>query len=970
MSNSIKLTAEAAVKRMKVAEGIYFLNAGFEKRMSTISQQMRAISLIGTLLDMSDPESGFRIKKEDPIAIIGAGVAGITAAVLAAWRGCKYVHIFEKTSKVASTFEESQRLIHPRLYEWGVEKDWNLDTAAIPLLDWEQKSGEEVVKLIREQWKYWLDYYGAVDSAARRIYFHENCEFDEKSLFKDFDVLREQFATEFRLLCAGSNEKVKFRTEVSGFKAIILATGFGDRTKPKWISENTDKFKNGENAYIYDYWSEIPTFNEGKKIAVVGGNDSGLTEAIELAAEIKLPDGEYKQLKQDNLPILLKLLEDDEGNIRTRFNEIKENYANEIQNVKNDAKRIEVEFKFFDQIRQIKSEKLKELIKQNKLSNNHLITLFTRNKNKDNTPYLPLSSFPLNLFLISHFMDAGWVILEYCKNAHDIKIDEDGKYVIPKSDKKFDYVLFRLGTEKAKSVENFAKIFKDKLKAQGFEHSSGNISLDIARKEPEKNQTGEWLFASDLFDSFTQRQVLTELAKEKEKNKIENAEKELVNLYEKRLYLEILRRGKVVFVDTQILDGCFFLRWLNYNFSKFSDEDKKFLSERIIIKMRGKVTTNNTDKANSCLNEYSFVNKTYKFFRFSYLSDESADMLDMFNPDKLSERELLEDDVTECFENFPEKLTFEMWSEPEIEKAKEKKCTENEINDLKEKLLSKFPDKKKRLLEEWKKFLNLHKRLYEKNILDTFKIKHFPNTEDQPWDQYSAFEDPALFAMSLEEKVEESLLVLQKMFRKTEKGKDPNRTEVFKWVDEKFLVKTTIENQRLKNYFSRAYYRTVARQHGANIFETINVSETCFPDVENTPTAEDRIKKLWKYTYRDNKSNLKSVEEKEWEKSIESVGKLRSIFKNDDYDKGRKEQHIKISSKDKASTSKNPINIGQRALAVLRGSNVEIKRMWVEEALKVGAQIPAVVDEERLNDNTVLSRIEYKFNLPYKESDD
>jgi hypothetical protein len=47
MSNSYELTPEEAVKRMTVTDGIYFLNAGFEKRMSTISQQMRAISLIG-----------------------------------------------------------------------------------------------------------------------------------------------------------------------------------------------------------------------------------------------------------------------------------------------------------------------------------------------------------------------------------------------------------------------------------------------------------------------------------------------------------------------------------------------------------------------------------------------------------------------------------------------------------------------------------------------------------------------------------------------------------------------------------------------------------------------------------------------------------------------------------------------------------------------------------------------------------
>src|SRR5262245_32806663 len=103
---------EEAYDRMRLAghPGIYFLAAGREKRMSTFAQQNRAISLVGYLLE------GEKAPRPRHAAIIGAGAAGVTAAALLAWRGVE-VTVYEKDREALGAYAQSERYIHPRLYE-------------------------------------------------------------------------------------------------------------------------------------------------------------------------------------------------------------------------------------------------------------------------------------------------------------------------------------------------------------------------------------------------------------------------------------------------------------------------------------------------------------------------------------------------------------------------------------------------------------------------------------------------------------------------------------------------------------------------------------------------------------------------------------------------------------------------------------------------------------------------------------
>lgn len=145
-----ELTPPEAMHRMRWCDrdDIYVLNGGIEKRMSTLSQQYRAISLVGSLID-----EGI-IVPDTWVVIIGAGIAGLTAAAVALTRGCKHVELYEKRAAtdqihaIAGTFESSQRLIDPRLYEWPTE-DWRVKKAGLPLLDWPANAGSDITKTIR-----------------------------------------------------------------------------------------------------------------------------------------------------------------------------------------------------------------------------------------------------------------------------------------------------------------------------------------------------------------------------------------------------------------------------------------------------------------------------------------------------------------------------------------------------------------------------------------------------------------------------------------------------------------------------------------------------------------------------------------------------------------------------------------------------------------------------------------------------
>jgi tetratricopeptide (TPR) repeat protein len=125
-------------------EGPYVLGC-FGTQITFRSQQCRAFNLIYALF-----ETG-KLKKGDSIAIVGGGVAGVTAAAAAASKGCR-VTLFERDEELMRLQRgNTSRYVHPWITSWPFE---SLDKIAtdFPFLNWVASETRDVIFQIERDW--------------------------------------------------------------------------------------------------------------------------------------------------------------------------------------------------------------------------------------------------------------------------------------------------------------------------------------------------------------------------------------------------------------------------------------------------------------------------------------------------------------------------------------------------------------------------------------------------------------------------------------------------------------------------------------------------------------------------------------------------------------------------------------------------------------------------------------------------
>lgn len=228
--------------------GVFVLGCVDRLRNTVLSQQHRAISLINAL-DCRGRFHAAKLSGQRPkIAIVGGGVAGVTAAVGAVRKGIE-VHLFETANEVLTLFHGAfHRSIHPNLFNWP--KEGSLDPRAhLPFLKWQFATAAEVARNLRDQFK--------------------SFERDNTDLLKVHRGMT-------RRLSDDTGDRPTLVTHGDGdpldFDHVVVAVGFGVESRQNWHADSYWESDNFTSA----------RFTPLREFVVVGNGDGGLIDCLRL----------------------------------------------------------------------------------------------------------------------------------------------------------------------------------------------------------------------------------------------------------------------------------------------------------------------------------------------------------------------------------------------------------------------------------------------------------------------------------------------------------------------------------------------------------------------------------------------------------------------------------------------------------------------------------------------------------------
>ena len=200
---------------------VYILGC-FTGYVTIHAQQVRALNLIDCLAKRGV------LSGRSPVAIIGGGIAGLTAAAAAAVRGVSRVVVFEREEDLLVLQKTSeQRYIHPHIYDWPSPGALD-DDAGLPILNWRAERAAEVVSHLSEAWN-------QIKKASGRIEVRTRCG--------ELAIQRTTLGPE-----------VQSGGHWEPFDTVILAVGFGRDAQSGTDSYWTDSRIDGKEAAEEGAW--------------------------------------------------------------------------------------------------------------------------------------------------------------------------------------------------------------------------------------------------------------------------------------------------------------------------------------------------------------------------------------------------------------------------------------------------------------------------------------------------------------------------------------------------------------------------------------------------------------------------------------------------------------------------------------------------------------------------------------------
>jgi hypothetical protein len=223
---------------------VYFIGR-CASRLTFVSQQYRALNLVWAL------QKTGQLKPRTEVTIVGAGLAGLTAAYAAYHLDASVTLIESKTEAMHIQRGCEQRFIHPYILDWPEPDSEEKSFTDFPCLNWGAGMAAQVCNTVIEQWL-------SVEGIIKPKYGFEVREIKIGENNKPF------------IICEGKEKNYRKHCDI-----LILAIGFGlERTLP--------------SVPFLSYWENdnfgrpVITGKVPRTYFVTGCGDGGLIDAIRL----------------------------------------------------------------------------------------------------------------------------------------------------------------------------------------------------------------------------------------------------------------------------------------------------------------------------------------------------------------------------------------------------------------------------------------------------------------------------------------------------------------------------------------------------------------------------------------------------------------------------------------------------------------------------------------------------------------
>lgn len=264
---SRQTVAENILKAYRVAddEKVYCVvpQAG---RINFASQQIRAFNLVWAIsteftsaTENPHPENRICFPENTKVAVIGAGVAGITMAAAFYAAGAQ-VDLFESKSEPMWQQEATKhRIIHPSI-NWWPEDDAINPTTDFPFMNWAANQCNITVGKIGEQWK-------KICSSGSNANFIPNTpikKYYQQTTASNTVVLEDE---------SGLNHR--------GYSIVVISCGFG--AEHKFGEWDTKRYWEHDDL---ETWRKRALENNYQAV-ISGTGDGGLIDALRLAFDFE-----------------------------------------------------------------------------------------------------------------------------------------------------------------------------------------------------------------------------------------------------------------------------------------------------------------------------------------------------------------------------------------------------------------------------------------------------------------------------------------------------------------------------------------------------------------------------------------------------------------------------------------------------------------------------------------------------------